>query len=54
MLSSSLAVVAVLVDNAVDMASGFVVWMSNVAIRKRNIYYYPQVGEKHIVVSVYS
>lgn len=42
-LSGSLAVVAVLVDNAVDLASGVVIWVSNVAVRKRNVHKYPQV-----------
>lgn len=41
-LSGSLAVISSVIDSAVDLVSGALMWWSNRAIAKRNIYEYPQ------------
>ena len=41
-LSGSLAVISSVIDSAVDLVSGTLMWWSGRAIKKRNIYHYPQ------------
>ncbi|CAK9304549.1 unnamed protein product [Gordionus sp. m RMFG-2023] len=41
-LSGSLAIISSLVDSCVDLVSGIIIWYSNRASRKPNIYHYPQ------------
>ena len=43
-LSGSLAIVSSLVDSAVDLVSGFIIWYTSRAMRKTDIYHYP-IGE---------
>ncbi|XP_065063875.1 uncharacterized protein LOC135690291 isoform X2 [Rhopilema esculentum] len=40
-LSGSLAIVSSLVDSAVDLVSGFIIWYTSRAMRKTDIYHYP-------------
>ena len=41
-MSGSLAVISSVIDSAVDLVSGALMWWSNRAVRNRNIYEYPQ------------
>lgn len=41
-LSGSLAIVSSVIDSAVDLTSGVVIWFTNRAIRKRDPYLYPR------------
>ncbi|XP_050411618.1 uncharacterized protein LOC126826673 isoform X1 [Patella vulgata] len=41
-MSGSIAIISSLVDSAVDLVSGIVLWWTNHAVKKRNIYAYPQ------------
>jgi len=41
-LSGSLAVITSVLDSAVDLASGILMWWSSRAMRKRDPYLYPQ------------
>ena len=41
-LSGSLAVISSVIDSAVDLVSGALMWWSGRAMKKRNIYQYPQ------------
>ena len=40
-LSSSISIISSLVDSAVDLMSGIIIWWTSRAIQKRNIYSYP-------------
>ncbi|KAL4221813.1 hypothetical protein ACF0H5_020067 [Mactra antiquata] len=40
-LSSSVSIISSLVDSAVDLTSGIIIWWTSHAMRKRNIYLYP-------------
>ena len=41
-LSGSMSIIAALVDSAVDLVSGIVIWWSNRAMRKKSPRHYPQ------------
>ncbi|XP_022257193.1 metal tolerance protein 4-like isoform X1 [Limulus polyphemus] len=41
-LSGSLSVLSSVIDSGVDLASGILIWWSNRAIKKRDLYQYPQ------------
>ena len=41
-LSGSLSVITSVIDSAVDVVSGVLMWWSNRAVKKRNPYCYPQ------------
>uniref|UniRef100_A0A0M3JQ49 Putative cation efflux protein/ zinc transporter (inferred by orthology to a S. mansoni protein) n=1 Tax=Anisakis simplex TaxID=6269 RepID=A0A0M3JQ49_ANISI len=41
-LSGSLSIISSLVDSAVDITSGLVIWLTARAIRKRDPYMYPR------------
>ena len=41
-LSGSLSVITSVIDSAVDVVSGILMWWSNRAVKKRNPYCYPQ------------
>jgi len=41
-LSGSLAVITSVIDSAVDVVSGILMWWSSRAMKKRNPYCYPQ------------
>jgi hypothetical protein len=45
-LTGSLSVISSVVDSAVDLVSGALMWWSGRAMKRRNIYQYPQ-GEQH-------
>ena len=40
-LSGSLAIISSLVDSAVDLVSGVIIWYTSKAMRKIDIYNYP-------------
>ena len=41
-LSSSIAIISSLVDSAVDLLSGIIIWWTSRAMKKKNIYTYPE------------
>ena len=41
-LSSSIAIISSLVDSAVDLLSGIIIWWTSRAMKKKNIYSYPE------------
>ncbi|ESO85186.1 hypothetical protein LOTGIDRAFT_167973 [Lottia gigantea] len=41
-MSGSISIISSLVDSAVDLISGIVLWWTNHAVKRRNIYAYPQ------------
>ena len=49
-LSGSLSVISSVIDSGVDLVSGGLMWWSNRAVKRRNIYQYPQ-GEKYTYMS---
>ena len=41
-MSGSLSVISTVIDSAVDLISGALIWWSMNAVKKRDIYKYPQ------------
>jgi divalent metal cation (Fe/Co/Zn/Cd) transporter len=48
-MSGSLVVISSMLDSAMDLVSGALVWWSNRAIKKTNYYFYPR-GIAHVEI----
>ena len=52
-LSSSIAIISSLVDSAVDLLSGIIIWWSSRAMKKKDVYTYPE-GKTELSVIIHS